>query len=623
MVINLTPSMFASLQRLYTARHTSSSSYNGQSNDQSNQHSYPSIPMIQNRSKNSQGRINCASFGLSRNQQSPNLQAINLSESSSSSNAYSNMLSLNDINNYFSSPSTLLGQSYLKDQNSGPANPKYQSSTVAANVWSVPSTVVTDMSPMADVKFSSLPFYEELAVITQPTNLLPTSQIPSGRPSMQEFTIPFTLSVDHANLISTSRKLIPVTDAFSNLTQPRVEFDYMILIRFALSNIASRDKIVDDTYPPSLLLKINSKPVTLPPSLPVNKLLHKETWKPARPVDLTPLIKISPTSPNTVLINWCQPTHSYNPNIADITKRYVFTIHLVKKVNCDELTGKIKSKGIKSSEFTKSIIMDKLRDEDTEIATTFLRASLQCPLGKMRLRSPGRSINCVHIQCFDLNFFIQMNEKKPTWLCPICDKKIAFDSLVVDGLFTDILASELANDTNEIQFIKNNDTIEWSPVIRKDVKSQINKSDDHGNNQSDKRKADNENSSQNNEKSKKKKPECEIITIDSDDETEPDDNNNDDDDDDDNDNETTSRRRSSSCHQRQVEMLNVSDDDSLVTGNQGRICFVSFCMLYLISPLFFYQFRYFNPLRQNNYQFLTTMILSPLQAQLLQIDPSL
>lgn len=26
-----------------------------------------------------------------------------------------------------------------------------------------------------------------------------------------------------------------------------------------------------------------------------------------------------------------------------------------------------------------------------------------------------------------------MNEKKPSWICPVCDKKAAYESLIIDG----------------------------------------------------------------------------------------------------------------------------------------------------------------------------------------------
>ena len=54
-------------------------------------------------------------------------------------------------------------------------------------------------------------------------------------------------------------------------------------------------------------------------------------------------------------------------------------------------------------------------------------------LGKMRLTIPCRAVTCTHLQCFDAALYLQMNEKKPTWICPVCDKKAAYESLILDG----------------------------------------------------------------------------------------------------------------------------------------------------------------------------------------------
>lgn len=90
----------------------------------------------------------------------------------------------------------------------------------------------------------------------------------------------------------------------------------------------------------------------------------------------------------------------------------------------------------------------------------------------MRIKNPGRSINCTHIQCFDISFFLLMNEKKPTWTCPVCDKKLAFSSLVIDGLFTEILSSDKTLSVTEVQFDEVNNSIEWS-IINKDDKKPV------------------------------------------------------------------------------------------------------------------------------------------------------
>jgi hypothetical protein len=83
---------------------------------------------------------------------------------------------------------------------------------------------------------------------------------------------------------------------------------------------------------------------------------------------------------------------------------------------------------------TSFAVKEKLRSDEDEVAMTFLRVSLACPLGKCRMQLPCRSMStCSHLQCFDANFFLSMNEKRPAWVCPVCDREIPFRTLVLDG----------------------------------------------------------------------------------------------------------------------------------------------------------------------------------------------
>ncbi|XP_036274073.1 E3 SUMO-protein ligase PIAS2 isoform X7 [Pipistrellus kuhlii] len=81
------------------------------------------------------------------------------------------------------------------------------------------------------------------------------------------------------------------------------------------------------------------------------------------------------------------------------------------------------------------------------------------PLGKMRLTIPCRAVTCTHLQCFDAALYLQMNEKKPTWICPVCDKKAAYESLILDGLFMEILSD--CSDVDEIKFQEDGS---WCPM---------------------------------------------------------------------------------------------------------------------------------------------------------------
>lgn len=58
-----------------------------------------------------------------------------------------------------------------------------------------------------------------------------------------------------------------------------------------------------------------------------------------------------------------------------------------------------------------------------------------------------------------------MNERKPTWNCPVCDKSALYDNLVIDGYFQEVLNSnKLLPDGNEIQLLQDGS---WENLIVK------------------------------------------------------------------------------------------------------------------------------------------------------------
>jgi hypothetical protein len=118
----------------------------------------------------------------------------------------------------------------------------------------------------------------------------------------------------------------------------------------------------------------------------------------------------------------------------------------------------------KLSDYSRQLSIEKLsiQDNDLEIETSTLKASLLCPLMKCRISTPGRSINCKHVQCFDLTSYLYMNEKKPTWNCPVCDRYAPYEELVIDSYYSEILKK--ATDCEDIQFHSNGD---WSRIENK------------------------------------------------------------------------------------------------------------------------------------------------------------
>lgn len=139
----------------------------------------------------------------------------------------------------------------------------------------------------------------------------------------------------------------------------------------------------------------------------------------------------------------------------------------MKKLSANYLMNRLMTHCRKNAEFSRALVKQKLNigDNDLEIETDVLTVSLLCPLMKCRIKTPGRSSACEHVQCFDLNSYLFMNEKKPTWECPVCDKYAPYDQLIVDGLFEEILGK--AGDVEEVQFSPNG---EWFVVDKNAAK---------------------------------------------------------------------------------------------------------------------------------------------------------
>ncbi|XP_017883490.1 E3 SUMO-protein ligase PIAS1 isoform X3 [Ceratina calcarata] len=292
-----------------------------------------------------------------------------------------------------------------------------------------------------DVKLKRLPFFDLLAELLKPSSLMP-----QGSMRLQENTFVFHLTPQQSTDVASSRDV---------RQGGKMDYTVQIQMRFCLQETSCEQ---EDCFPPSIGVKVNGKICPLPNPIPTNKP-GVEPKRPPRPVNISPLVKLSPTVANQVHVTWS----------ADYGRRYAIAIYLVRKLSSTELLTRLKNRGVRPSDYTRGLIKEKLNeDADSEIATTSLRVSLACPLGKMRMVTPSRSTTCSHLQCFDASLFLQMNERKPTWNCPVCDKPAFFDNLVIDGYFQEVLSSKkLLPDVNEIQLLQDGS---WENLVLKKEK---------------------------------------------------------------------------------------------------------------------------------------------------------
>ncbi|KAK0177680.1 hypothetical protein PV328_001709 [Microctonus aethiopoides] len=292
-----------------------------------------------------------------------------------------------------------------------------------------------------DVRLKKLPFYDLLGELLKPSSLMP-----QGTMRLQENTFVFHLTPKQANDVASSRDC---------RAGSKMDYTVQVQMRFCLQETSCEQ---EDYFPPGVGVKVNGKLCPLPNPIPTNKS-GAEPKRPPRPVNISPLVKLSPTVSNQIHISWS----------ADYNKRYAVAVYLVRKLTSSELLSRLKARGARHSDYTRGLIKEKLNeDADSEIATTSLRVSLACPLGKMRMTTPCRASTCSHLQCFDASLFLQMNERKPTWNCPVCDKPALYDHLVIDGYFQEALwSNKLLPDVNEIQLLQDGS---WENLVSKKEK---------------------------------------------------------------------------------------------------------------------------------------------------------
>uniref|UniRef100_A0A3P9IPZ3 Protein inhibitor of activated STAT, 1b n=1 Tax=Oryzias latipes TaxID=8090 RepID=A0A3P9IPZ3_ORYLA len=285
-----------------------------------------------------------------------------------------------------------------------------------------------------DVKLQRLPFYDVLDELIKPTSL-----VSDNTQRFQEACYAFALTPQQVQQISSSM----------DISGTKCDFAVQVQLRFCLSETSCPQ---EDHFPPNLGVKVNGKPCNLPGYLPPTKN-GVEPKRPSRPINITSLVRLSTTVPNTIVVSWT----------SEIGRSFSMAVYLVRQQSSAVLLQRLRAKGIRNPDHSRALIKEKLTaDPESEIATTSLRVSLLCPLGKMRLTIPCRSATCSHLQCFDATLYIQMNEKKPTWVCPVCDKKAPYEHLIIDGLFMEILSS--CSDCDEIQFKEDGS---WAPMRSK------------------------------------------------------------------------------------------------------------------------------------------------------------
>ena len=150
----------------------------------------------------------------------------------------------------------------------------------------------------------------------------------------------------------------------------------------------------------------------------------------AKPADLTPYLQ------------------KHRRNVVDLvfaytTRNYLMHLYIVEVTPVEDLMDDILKRPHIPPQSTIAMIKEDAEGEDMVASKEIV--SLKCPCSFMRMEYPCRSQKCEHIQCFDCYSFLTLQEQAPTWLCPICSKKVKLSSLAIDDYFLNIIQNSGAD----------------------------------------------------------------------------------------------------------------------------------------------------------------------------------
>lgn len=92
-------------------------------------------------------------------------------------------------------------------------------------------------------------------------------------------------------------------------------------------------------------------------------------------------------------------------------------------------------------------------DSDLEVVAESVSMNLRCPLSGSRIKVAGRFKPCIHMGCFDINTFVELNQRARKWQCPICMKNYSLEDIVIDPYFN-CITSHIKNypeDVTEVE----------------------------------------------------------------------------------------------------------------------------------------------------------------------------
>lgn len=301
----------------------------------------------------------------------------------------------------------------------GSSIPRYDSFSTLRNPSSIPSpSASTSLSAARPIiRFRLSPFFH----IDQLVSSVVECPESTSQADRRQQIVSFTLN---------NEQILKLT---SSSTKYQLRLYCTSSSYYSLSPAAFRqtNALCPIEFPPTCEVRVNQNQIT------ANMKGLKKKPGTAPPADLTKLVKMVPGASTKVEMVYVNNQTNSNQQPPP-PKKYYIAVMLVQVTNVDQLIDRL----VKGKYKSKTDILAKMKQavsDDDDIVAGPQKMSLKCPLSYMRITTPCRAAQCVHPQCFDAMSWYSVNEQTTTWMCPVCDKTINHEDLIVDGYFDEIL----------------------------------------------------------------------------------------------------------------------------------------------------------------------------------------
>uniref|UniRef100_A0A3B4B5N7 SP-RING-type domain-containing protein n=1 Tax=Periophthalmus magnuspinnatus TaxID=409849 RepID=A0A3B4B5N7_9GOBI len=201
---------------------------------------------------------------------------------------------------------------------------------------------------------------------------------------------------------------------------------------------------MNTNWPASVQVSVNATPLTIERG--DNKTSHKPLY----------LKQVCQPGRNTIQIT-----------VTACCCSHLFVLQLVHRPSVRSVLQGLMKKRLLPAEHCVTKIKRNFSAGSDGVEQTAIRVSLKCPITFRRIQLPARGHDCRHIQCFDLESYLQLNCERGTWRCPVCNKTALLEGLEVDQYMLAILIYVQNSEYEEISI---DPVCSWRPVpIKPDV----------------------------------------------------------------------------------------------------------------------------------------------------------